>query len=87
MASSSFPIPESNPRPYGGLNRGFDGYVVFSGRIGEPLNRQGAALFNQGFDLLNHGIASKTVSWVRLELARRDQRLLQTAPSAAPELR
>ena len=37
----------------------------------QPANRQGTALLNQSIDLLNHGIASKTVSGVRLELARR----------------
>ena len=40
-------------------------------RGGEPPNRQGTALFNQGIDLLNHDIASKTLSGVKLELAHR----------------
>lgn len=53
--------PGSNPRSHG----------VSDGRLGEPSNRQGAALLNQGSDLLNHGIASNAVSGVRLELARR----------------
>jgi hypothetical protein len=65
------PNPESNPRPHGGSNGGLGGCVIFGGGVGEPANRQGAALFNQGIDLLHHGIASKTVSGVRLELARR----------------
>ena len=66
-----FPVAESNPRPHDGSDRGFDGCVIFGGGVGESPNRQGAALFNQGIDLLNHGIASKTVSGVRLELAGR----------------
>ena len=56
---------ELNPHPHGGLDDGF------GGGIGEPSNRQSAALLNQGIDLLNHSIASKTASGVRLELARR----------------
>lgn len=64
-------ITESNPRPHGGSDRGFGDHVIFGVGIGEPSNRQGAALFNQGIDLLDHGIAAKTVSEVRLELARR----------------
>lgn len=39
--------------------------------VGEPPNRQGTALLNQGIDLLNHDIASKTLSGVKLELACR----------------
>ena len=39
--------------------------------VGEPPNRQCTALLNQGIDLLNHDIASKTLSGVKLELARR----------------
>ncbi|RFC34206.1 MAG: hypothetical protein DID91_2727702338 [Candidatus Nitrotoga sp. MKT] len=53
----------------GGSDRGFGGCVIFGGGISKPPNRQGAALFNQCIDLLNHWIASKTVSGVRLELA------------------
>ncbi len=68
---SSIRVRESTPRPHGGSNRGFGGCVIFGGGVGEPPNRQGAALFNQGIDLLNHGVASKTLSGVRLELARR----------------
>ena len=52
-------------RPHGGSNGGG------GGGVGEPANRQGTALFNQGIDLLNQSIASKTVSGVRLELACR----------------
>ena len=66
-----FPNPESNPRPHGGSNGGLGGRVIVGGGVGEPPNRQGAALFNQGIDLLNHGVASKTVSGVKLELACR----------------
>ena len=66
-----FPSPESNPCPQGGSDRGFGGCVILGGGIGEPPNRQGAALFNQGIDLRNHCIAAKTVSGVRLERARR----------------
>ena len=69
--SVQFPNPESNPRPHGGSNGGLGSCVIVGGGVGEPPNRQGAALFNQGIDLLNHSIASKTVSEVRLELARR----------------
>ena len=47
------------------------GCVFVGGGVGEPSNRQGTALFNQGIDLLNHGVASKTVSGVKLELACR----------------
>ena len=39
-------------------------------RCCEPPNRQGAALFNQCIDLLNHWFAAKIVSGLRLELAR-----------------
>ena len=70
-SASSIPKPESNPRPHGGSNGGLGGRVIVGGGVGEPPNRQGAALFNQGIDLLNHSIASKTVSGGRLELARR----------------
>ncbi|MEY3200656.1 MAG: hypothetical protein RIR70_206 [Pseudomonadota bacterium] len=60
-APIGFLFAESNPHPQSGSDRG----------IGKPPNRQGAALFNQGIDSLNHGIASKTVPGVRLELTRR----------------
>ena len=63
--------PESNPRPHGGSNGGLGSCVIVGSGVGEPANRQGTALLNQSIDLLNHGIASKTVSGVRLELARR----------------
>lgn len=66
-----FPSTESNPRPHNGSDRGFSGRVIVGCRIGEPSNRQGTALFNQGIDLLNHGVASKTLSGVRLELSPR----------------
>ena len=71
LDASSTPNPESNPRPHGRSDGGFSGCVIFSCGIGKPPNRQGTALLNQSIDLLNHGIASKTVSGVRLELARR----------------
>ena len=70
-APIQFQFAELNPRPHGGSDRGFGGCVIFCGGIGEPPNRQGAALVNQGIDLLNHSIVSKTVPRVRLELARR----------------
>lgn len=41
-----------------------------SSRIGELLNRQGAALFDQGNDSLNHCMIGKAVCWAGLELAR-----------------
>tara|TARA_Y100001968_G_scaffold56192_1_gene47437 strand:+ start:75 stop:296 length:222 start_codon:yes stop_codon:yes gene_type:complete len=69
--SAQFPTPESNPRPHGGSNGGLGGCVIVGGGGGEPPNRQGTALLNQGIDLLNHYIASKTLSGVKLELARR----------------
>ena len=47
------------------------GGVIVGGGIGKPPNRQGAALFNQGVDLLNHGIASKAVAGGRLEFTHR----------------
>lgn len=53
-----------------GSGRALGSCVIFDGGIVEPPNRQGTALFNQGIDLLNHGIASKTAAGVRLELAR-----------------
>ena len=68
--SVQFQNPESNLRPHGGSNRGLGG-VIIGGGVGEPPNRQGTALLNQGIDLLNHDIASKTLSGVKLELARR----------------
>ena len=69
--SVQFPNPESNPRPHGGSNGGLGGRVIVGGGVGEPPNRQGTALLNQGIDLLNHDIASETLSGVKLELARR----------------
>ena len=50
---------------------GLGGCVIVGGGVGEPPNRQCTALLNQGIDLLNHDIASKTLSGVKLELARR----------------
>ena len=67
----SIPKPESNPCPHGSSNGGLGGCVIVGGGVGEPPNRQGTALLNQGIDLLNHDIASKTLSGVKLELARR----------------
>lgn len=55
----------------GGSECWFSGYLVFGCEIGKPPNRQGAAFFNQGIDLLNQRIASETVSGVRLEFACR----------------
>lgn len=69
LMSIQFPNPESNPRPHGGSDRGFGGCVIFGGGIGEPPNRQGAALFNQSIDLFNHGILGKALPRVRLEFA------------------
>ncbi len=66
-----FPSPESNPRPHGGSTGGLGRCVIVGGGVGEPRNRQGTALRNQGVDLLNHDIASKTLSGVKLQLARR----------------
>ena len=64
-----FPNQESNPCP-SSRSRGWLGSILTVGsRAGEPPNRQGAALFNQGNDSLNHRIASKAVSRVGLELA------------------
>lgn len=71
FASVQFPNTESNPRPHGRSNGGLGACVTVGGGVGESPNRQGAALFNQGIDLLNHGIAAKTECGVRLELARR----------------
>lgn len=68
---AQFPNPESNPRPHGGSDRGFGGRVIFGGGIGEPPDRQGAALFNQGIDSLNHDIPDKASFRGSLELARR----------------
>lgn len=59
-----FAGPEPNPRPHGGSDGGFGGCVIFGRGIGKPPNGQGAALFNQSVDLLNHWIASKAVSGV-----------------------
>ena len=64
-----FPNPESNPRPHGGSNGGLGGRVIVGGGVGEPPNRQGAALFNQGIDLLNHGIPNKASFRGKLKLA------------------
>ena len=69
--SVQFPNPESNPCPHGSSNGGLGGCVIDGGGVGEPPNRQCTALLNQGIDLLNHDIASKTLSGVKLELARR----------------
>ena len=69
--SVQFPNPESNSCPLGSSNGGLGGCVIVGGGVGEPPNRQGTALLNQGIDLLNHDIASKTLSGVKLELARR----------------
>ena len=67
----SIPKPESNPCPHGSSNGRLGGCVIVGGGDGEPLNRQCTALLNQGIDLLNHDIASKTLSGVKLELACR----------------
>ena len=67
--SVQFPNPESNPCPHGSSNGGLGGCVIVGGGVGEPPNRQCTALLNQGIDLLNHDIASKTLSGVKLELA------------------
>ena len=69
--SVQFPNSESNPCPDGSSNGGLGGCVIVGGGVGEPPNRQCTALLNQGIDLLNHDIASKTLSGVKLELARR----------------
>lgn len=70
-SASSIPKPGIEPASTWWFNGGLGGCVIVGGGVGEPPNRQGAALFNQGIDLLNHSIASKTVSGIRLELARR----------------
>lgn len=44
--------------------------ALFGGRVGEPPNRQGTALFDQCVDSLNHGIPGKASFGVGLEFAR-----------------
>ena len=61
----------SNPLLPGGSGRGLGGRFVVGAGVGEPSQCQGAALFNQGSDLFNHGIAGKTLPGAGLELARR----------------
>ena len=68
--SVRFPFAELNPRRYGDSDRWFCVHFIFGGRVGEPPNRQGAALFNQSVDSLNHGIPGKALSRIRLELTR-----------------
>ena len=57
--NGQFPNPQSNPRPAGGSCRGFGGCVIFVRRVGQPPNRQGAALFDQGDDPFNQRISGK----------------------------
>jgi len=61
----------SNPRPPGGSGRESGGLLIFGGGVRESLNRQGAALFDQGNDPFNHRMSSQAVSRVGLKLARR----------------
>jgi len=55
----------------------------FGGGIGQPANRQGAALFNQGVDALNHGIPGKASFMGRLQLSRRGRASAAFALQAA----
>ena len=65
-----FPIAESNPRLSKGSGGRLGACLCVSGRVGEPSNRQGTALFNQGIDSLNHRVAGKAESRIGLESAR-----------------
>ncbi len=76
--SVQFQNPESNLRPSDDSCRWFGGRVVFCSGVGEPPNRQGAALFNQNNDPFNHRISGKGGPKGRLEFARSGwQRLCQ----------
>jgi hypothetical protein len=79
--------PESNPCPHGSSNGGPGGCVIVGGGVGEPPNRQCTALLNQGIDLLNHDIASKTLSGVKLELCTPWRAVVLSGPNAPFGLR
>ena len=64
------PIAESNRPPSKGSGGRLGACLCVSGRVGEPSNRQGTALFNQGIDSLNHRVAGKAESRIGLESAR-----------------
>lgn len=70
QCKGQFPNPQSNPRPAGGSCRGFGGCVIFVCGAGQPPNRQGAALFNQGDDPFNQRISGKAEARGGLEFAR-----------------
>nr|WP_198980270.1 hypothetical protein [Herbaspirillum sp. ASV7] len=38
-------------------------HIGVLGRMGQPSNRQGAALLDQDIDLLKHGMAGKAFVW------------------------
>jgi len=83
----SIPKPESNPCLHGSSNGGLGGCVIVGGGVGEPPNRQCTALLNQGIDLLNHDIASKTLSGVKLELCTPWRAVVLSGPNAPFGLR
>ena len=60
---------ESNPRPSSGSGMSLSGRLTFGSGVGDPPNRQGAALFDQGNDSIDHAIAGKLVSRFGLEFA------------------
>lgn len=67
------------PDPFSGSRGWLGRCLTVGGRIGEPPNRQRAALFNQDNDSLNHCIASKSAPRIGLEFASAQrQRLCQS---------
>ena len=65
-----FPNPQSNLRRSDGSCTGFGGCVIFVCGVGQPPNRQGAALVNQGDDPFNQRISGKAEARSGLEFAR-----------------